>query len=623
MEGSQRLNGCRSIMIGVSSLSRLKIQSSPHWKLGVVTGDESNIHAPQSYEAEAELRYISKPSLNVISPQDGKPIVVIVQDSLIASFLMTRDNKSIPRHYFFDICMKGELVDGSEIFNPKRVKEIESVLKRFNKKPDVFNGRGLISLLLPNNLFYEKRNGKHPDEPIVKIHQGVFLEGALDKNILGQVHGSLIQILNKEFGSEIVANFIDNVQFISNAWMSLHGFSIGLEDCIISENKENIIRSTLAEYYMKAQGIEETTQNPGIREVRVTAVLSQARDIGMKIAKDAMEKNNNFLVTVTSEAKGDYFNIAQITSLLGQQNIEGKRVASQLNGGKRSLVHYPFGQMDKEREYESRGFIKNSLIRGLCPEEFIFHAMSGREGVINTAMSTAKSGYTQRKIVKICEDLQVNTDGTVRDNTGKIYQYNYGSNGYESSKTIKIDDKPNFCDISRLVNKLNNEKELGIVNELERKDLRPIVECVYEDDFVKDDFVKDDFVKEDVVEKVEKKEKRSVKKVKEKELKETDSDEEELNEIENELDCDEDEKLEEETEETEEDLEEETEEDLDREESDEIEEDDMGDNEDEEDDGDDEKSESEEENTFADEEEDTQVVDDFGDDFDDDFGDDI
>ena len=79
------------------------------------------------------------------------------------------------------------------------------------------------------------------------------------------------------------------------------------------------------------EGIKTTTSHPGIREVRITSALSKAKDIGLKIAKDSLDPNNNFLSTVKSGSKGDWFNIAQITGLLGQQNLLGQRVNPVLN----------------------------------------------------------------------------------------------------------------------------------------------------------------------------------------------------------------------------------------------------------------------------------------------------
>ena len=183
--------------------------------------------------------------------------------------------------------------------------------------------------------------------------------------------------------------------------------------------------------------------------------LSKAKDIGLRIAKESLRHDNNFLSTVISGSKGDFFNIAQITGLLGQQNLKGRRIPLSLNHGRRTLPHYPFEQLTPEMEYESRGFIASSFIHGLKPREFYFHAMSGREGISDTAMGTATSGYMQRRIVKLTEDIKIHYDGTVRDVLGNIYQLIYGDIGLDPTCTIKVQNEQQICDVSRIVNKLN------------------------------------------------------------------------------------------------------------------------------------------------------------------------
>jgi DNA-directed RNA polymerase beta' subunit len=141
------------------------------------------------------------------------------------------------------------------------------------------------------------------------------------------------------------------------------------------------IKDKIKKCYTEAEAIQENTKNPIIREIRVTAALNKAKDVGMKLAKESMSKNNNLLSTVNSGSKGDFFNIAQLTGLLGQQNLLGQRVQPTLNNGKRTLPHYPFSRLPKKDEYESRGFVRHSFIHGLNPKEFFFHSMSGREGI--------------------------------------------------------------------------------------------------------------------------------------------------------------------------------------------------------------------------------------------------
>jgi DNA-directed RNA polymerase beta' subunit len=431
-------------------------------------GDEQNEHAPQSYEAITELKYMPVKQ-RIITPQESKPIITPTQDTLIAMYLMTKDNFPLTKAQFFDLCLQGTLLhkNRSDVYDPVRLKKILEIRKKYNKGSQILNSHCLLSLLFPPDFNYEKKNNAHPTEPTVKIVQGVFLEGALDKSTIGSAHYSIIQLLNKEYGPDITINFIDNLQFIGNKVLLIRGFSVGLEDCMItSESSVLAIENTLAQCYTKAEGIEETTQNPGIKEIRITAALSQAKDIGMKIAKEAMNPKNNFLTTVISGAKGDFFNIAQLTGLLGQQNLENQRVKPIMSHNRRTLPHYPLTEeLSKEREYESRGFIRHSFIRGLSPEEFFFHAMSGRESVADTALSTSKSGYIQRKIVKICEDMRVEYDRTVREPSGRIYQFSYGENDLDPIKSVRINDNQISCDIARLADRLNTcyENKLDLV----------------------------------------------------------------------------------------------------------------------------------------------------------------
>ena len=87
--------------------------------------------------------------------------------------------------------------------------------------------------------------------------------------------------------------------------------------------------------------------------------------------------------------------------------------------------------------------------------------MSGREGICDTAMGTAKSGYIQRRIIKVCEDIQVKYDGSVRDTIGKIYQMSYGDSGMDPCATVKVKNSQQSCDVSRMVNRLNLQFEMN------------------------------------------------------------------------------------------------------------------------------------------------------------------
>ena len=425
-------------------------------------GDEMNIHVPQTMEARIELRNLSATQHHLMTPQSSKPNIQIVQDSLLAIYRMTQsESVKMEKHHFFNIAMKGIQTNGESLsskFILDKIQQIRRVLKLKGKKIQAFTGKGLFSLALPTNFNYENKNDADVNEPVVRIYKGVMYEGAINKSDVGGSSNSIIQLLYKEYGKDITATFIDNVQFLTNAWLTFSGFSVGIKDCLAT--KTNEINEVIEKCFMEAKGVEETTYHEGIKEARVNGALSKARDIGLRIAKNALDPKNNFLATVNSGSKGDFFNIAQITGLLGQQNLSGKRIQRHLNRGTRTLPHYPLKQeMSKEMEYESRGFIRHSFIHGLNPQEFYFHAMSGREGITDTAMGTSKSGYTQRKLTKVTENISVKYDGTVRNVEGHIYQFAYNEDGLDPSETVIKKGEGLFCDVGRLVEMLNMECE--------------------------------------------------------------------------------------------------------------------------------------------------------------------
>ena len=127
---------------------------------------------------------------------------------------------------------------------------------------------------------------------------------------------------------------------------------------------------------------------------------------------------------------------------VGQQNVEGKRIPFGFN--RRSLPH--FGKDDFGPE--SKGFVTSCYVSGLTPQEFYFHAMGGREGLIDTAVKTADTGYIQRRLIKALEDVQVKYDATVRTSRDQVLQFIYGEDGMAAERIeamkiglLKMDNK--------------------------------------------------------------------------------------------------------------------------------------------------------------------------------------
>lgn len=348
-------------------------------------GDEMNLHCPASPETEAELRLLSMVDRHILNPQSSSFNLPIVQDSLVSAYLMTQEDEFFSREAFFDMMMA--IRDGMDDSYPSLFQEY---WERCPKDAGKFTGKLLFSLLLPRDFYYVGRN-KGEDQVharIVRVEKGLLLEGPITKSQLGSSHSGMLCALFHKYGSSTVLQFIDNVQFLTNHYILRRGFSVGLSDCIVTKQKE--IDEIVTRNFVKAKLAEETVRDPKLREAYVMNALFSARDTGMKIAKSALNESNRFLSTVRSGSKGDYFNIAQITGLLGQQIFQGTRIPFFYNNESRSLPHYPLHaeHWTDDMRYESRGFIRNSFIHGLNPKEFFFHAMTGREGITDTAMKS-------------------------------------------------------------------------------------------------------------------------------------------------------------------------------------------------------------------------------------------
>lgn len=426
-------------------------------------GDEMNIFLPQGLDARAELLNLSTTKHLIMNVQSTKNVICITQDSLLGAYLLTRDDRDLGRDLFFDICMKG---DGwSSEFILKRLDHIQKMRDQHGKSFPLYCGKSLFSLMLPDNLTYTKKNDLRKDEPVVRIVKGVLLEGALGKSNLGQAHNSLIHVLFKEYGMDRSIDLLNNVQFITNQYLVHRSFSIGIGDCIstISHRNDDIAYRCFEEI----ESITSTIAHDRIRELKICAILDKARDMTMKLARENLSESNNFVATVTAGSKGEYFNITQITSMLGQQMHMGKRIEPSMNHNTRTLPHYPkqIEHLTTRQKYEARGFVSNSFLHGLNPQEFLWHAVSGREGCSDTAMKTANSGYIQRKMIKVLEDIQVKYDGTVRNTNNWVIQWAYGGDGFDRAEcAVPSDGKVFFADVGRIADRLNNDFELDMLN---------------------------------------------------------------------------------------------------------------------------------------------------------------
>jgi DNA-directed RNA polymerase II subunit RPB1 len=287
------------------------------------------------------------------------------------------------------------------------------------------------------------------------LKNGVMTRGQLDKGVLGGQTMGFLQRVRNDFSSKECVNFIDNLQGIITEYMKTTGFSVGISDLIANDETNRQISEAISARKKEVSKIIDQV-HLGIMENKtgktneehfestvnniLNAALKDSGNIGIKSLGD----DNRFVSLVVSGSKGKNINISQMISCLGQQSVDGKRIP--YGYCNRTLPH--FKQFDDTPH--ARGFVENSFISGLTPEELFFHAMGGRVGLIDTAVKTSQTGYIQRRLIKGMEDLQIAYDHTVRNNKNKIIQFSYGGTNFD---TIHIENM-NFELVEKEINEI-------------------------------------------------------------------------------------------------------------------------------------------------------------------------
>ncbi len=404
-------------------------------------GDETNLHFPQTIEAKAEYQELLSAGKNIVSGQSSRPIMGVVQDCLVGSYLMTQGWVKIKRERFFDICTSAQLdIDRFNQISRIYTEIFPDQSQQYGYHPYLFTGRGILSMCFPPTFNYILHNKAYPSEPYLKIRNGVIIEGSLDKSSIGPKAGAVHHYLNGVHGID----FLTKIQHTVNNWIRDEGVSVGVQDCIpTTYDPRTGMIPTAAEHmekcYFRAQIAETTQKNPRIAEMKVTSALNAARDMGQRLAKESIPASNRFLPLILSGSKGSLNNTTQIIAALGQQSVGGERMEETCLEGNRTLPHYDPETWTLEQKYESRGFVRHSFFCGLNPQEFWSHASGSREGTTNTSTTTGKVGYFQRRISEFMKNLKIEYDGTIRTTKGRVVQFFYGGDGISPAKQHRMD----------------------------------------------------------------------------------------------------------------------------------------------------------------------------------------
>ena len=396
-------------------------------------GDEMNMHVPQSIQTSIELRQLARVPSQIISPRMNAPVISPVQDTLLGIYRITNDGVYFNELQMMEMLMTIKSFDG--ILPPPEIKE-----GRYRR----WSGRQLLSVIMPPlnmNLANKSHDDSNGEDKLnyVKIKDGNILQGRFDKKIISNGTVGLVHIIYNDFGEKACQDFLDNIQDIITKYLLITGFSVGISDLIADEETKNKMEKGIIS---KKKEVSEVIQHVHLNifknkdgkpnqeefESKINNILQSTIEKAGKVGLNSLDKNNRMINMVSAGSKGSQINISQMISCLGQQSVDGKRIPYGFID--RTLPHF----LKYDDSPEGRGFVENSFIGGLNPQEFFFHAMGGREGLIDTAVKTSETGYIQRKLIKAMEDLKIDQDLSVKNSYGKVIQFLYGEDGYNYSK---------------------------------------------------------------------------------------------------------------------------------------------------------------------------------------------
>ena len=390
-------------------------------------GDEMNMHIPCGHAGRAEVKELMMVSKCIVSAQSNKPVMGIVQDALLACRKMTTRDVFIDKETVMQILMKLTSMPGSL--------PVPAILKPI----PLWSGKQLASMVIPSGIIGDIHQfaSWHEDNDTPSFSEGDtevlidglgdLITGTLCKGTVGASSNGIIHKVWLHGGPERACDLISDLQMLANAWLFETGFSVGISDCInpnVSQTVD-IVNECVKEVGDINRSCVDNKVNPANHEQNINNILNKARDSSGTYVQNNLKSDNSLYQMVSGGSKGSIINIAQIMACVGQQNINGGRIK---NGYiDRTLPH--FKRFDNNPE--GRGFVKHSYIQGLNPTEFYFHAMGGREGVIDTAIKTSETGYIQRRLVKAMEDMKIGFDGLLKNSIGDIVQFAYGDDGYD------------------------------------------------------------------------------------------------------------------------------------------------------------------------------------------------
>ena len=342
-------------------------------------GDQMAVHVPLSLEAQLEARVLMMSTNNILSPSNGKPIIVPTQDMILGLYYLSQDplqNEKI-EGYFPDINEIEQALDSKAINVHSRIisrfKTKDSNGKEILEKYTSTAGRFLLASILPKN-----HNIKFS-----------LVDRVLPKKIVSEI----IDIVFRFCGQKGTVIFCDNLKNLGFKHAFKAGISFGKDDLIIPENKEKLVNETkkLIEEY--EEQYSEGLITKGEKYNKVVDAWSKCTD---RVAGEMMKKISS---------KGDKSKKSkELNSVFMMSDSGARGSAAQMKqlAGMRGLIAKPSGEIIETP-------IISNFKEGLTALEYFNSTHGARKGLADTALKTANSGYLTRRLCDVAQDLVIVT----------------------------------------------------------------------------------------------------------------------------------------------------------------------------------------------------------------------
>ena len=369
-----------------SNTFRLNVCCTPSYNADY-DGDEMNMHVPQSAQSENELKQLASVPTQIISPKDSSPIISIVQDITLGVYKMTSDTSFLTHKQTMN------LLSTNQDFVGKLPEVVTSHPAGHLEKS---SGKDILSTVIPATVSTEVKSGDLKTA-IIKHGKITCDSGKLNKDTFQKMSTGIVHSVYNDSGSKQTTDLFDNTQKLVCDFLVYNGFSVGVSDLMLHKSTKAQIDKYLSDMLSESNKyvydevernkIDNKTMlsNEQLFESHMSRIASKANNhIQKAVLEDANIKSddNRMLSMINSKSKGNIINVLQMMGVVGQCSVEGKRISYGFDD--RTLPHY----QKYDDSPEARGFVKHSFIDGLNPQEFFFHAMGGREGLIDTAVKT-------------------------------------------------------------------------------------------------------------------------------------------------------------------------------------------------------------------------------------------